>query len=463
MNTAVKPCYLPQTDRLGLLHRGIGIALLALLLVYLSVFVSQIEPKVSLIITAVAFMIGGKRLLNPAIWPLMAIVLYGGFLDVFFPGPKPDTGVVLEHPLFLLDCVMLAALVLGGQSVRRQYFLLLGILFISLVGAVGDRMGNDMTALLPFEMPDDAIVNTIILQQGDVLRIRGFFTEAGVLGAVSLGVATAVALSSLVLIRARVCVEYAWLGLACAASMGAALLCITVTKSGFVMLLSGCVGFGLVLLVSRNPRCRFIAVTLFATILIGGTAFLALGPAEITNYLRGELIAGINPYAMTSYDAAGHSGVVTRYKCWLLAFTSIRQFPLGVGSYGLGSVIAGAGSAGMTHEMRYFFSRDNFGLKNALANLIAQTGVVGVGLLGFWLWVAFLRPIRHALADASMRGTMIAGLYGASAALSLFFLFSCELYPSMAFLLVLKCHADAVAQACSQSQKESEESIELIG
>ena len=173
MDTATATSYQPQTERLGLFHRGIGIALLSVLMVYLSVYVAQIDPKIGVITTVACVWIGGTRLLGSSVWPLMAIIGYGAVMDVMVPGPKPDLGIVIEHPLFVLDCVLFSALVLGGQSVRRQYVLMLGILFISLIGAVGDTLGHDMTALLPFEMPDDAVVNTLILQQGDVVRIRG--------------------------------------------------------------------------------------------------------------------------------------------------------------------------------------------------------------------------------------------------------------------------------------------------
>jgi hypothetical protein len=312
-------------------------------------------------------------------------------------------------------------------------------------------------------MPDDAVVNTIILQQGDVARIRGFFTEAGVLAAVSIGIATAVIIGAMVLINVRSSLQYAWVALISAGCMAVAILCITVTKSGFMMLGAGFAGFCVVMLASRNPRCRIFAAIVFGLMVIGCIAFFFFGPPTITDYMRGELMSAVNPYAMTAEDASGHSGIVTRYKCWLLAFSTIRQYPLGVGSYGLGSTIANAGSAGMTHEMRYFFSRDNFGLKNALANLIAQTGVIGVGLFGYWMWCAMIRPIRLCLADGSVRGSLVAGLYGASAFLSFYFLFSCELYPSMAFLLLLKCHADAVAQACTPDRESTMESVELIG
>ena len=172
-------------------------------------------------------------------------------------------------------------------------------------------------------------------------------------------------------------------------------------------------------------------------------------------------MAAVNPYNVETMS--GHYGTITRYKCWRVAITSLWNYPFGVGPYGLGSVIQRTGDAGLTREMRFFFSRDNFGLKNALANLIAQDGLVGTGLLLFWVWVAFIGPLRSYLADASVRSTMVAGIYGASAFSCFFFLFSCELYPSLAFLMVLKCHADAIAQACTPKPEPADEALELIG
>jgi len=458
------PAYEPQQERLGLLHRGIAIALMAILLVFLSVFVWQIEPKIGIFMAAFCFFFGGRRLLSPVIWPLIAMILYGTALNIFFPGPKPDLGLLITHPIYVLDCVLLAALALGGQSLRRQYALLLGILAISVVGAVGDWTGHDMTALLPFPLPDDDISSGLLLQQtGDVLRIRGFFTEAGVLAAVSIGSATMLALGAAVLIHLRARLQYAWIGLLGALTFGGVIVWITVTKSGFVMIAAGCVGFVGVLVCSRNSSYRMLAVAVLAALFLGGAAFLSFGPPMLTGYLRGEISAAVDPTGMTPDEVAGHSGTITRYKCWELAFLSVRKYPLGVGVYGLGSVIQD-GQVSLNREMRYFFNRDNFGLKNGLANLIAQDGLVGVGLLAFWIFVSFLVPIRHLLADGSNDKILIAGIYGASALSSLVFLFSCELYPSFAFVLVLKFHADAIAQACLPETDEApDEAMELIG
>jgi uncharacterized iron-regulated membrane protein len=86
-----------------------------------------------------------------------------------------------------------------------------------------------------------------------------------------------------------------------------------------------------------------------------------------------------------------------------------------------------------------------FGLKSALANMVAQTGLVGISLLGLWLWWSFLAPAFRLLKSGTRTATLLAGLYGASAGLSVVFLFSCELYPSYALLLFFKLHADAIA------------------
>jgi hypothetical protein len=456
--------YLPQMDRLGLLHRGISAALTCLLMLYLSVYVSQIDPKLSLLTCAVCIMLGGKRLLTPAVWPLVAIVGYDALLSIIMPASKPEIGQVLAHPLFLLNCLLLTAVALGGRSVGQQYFLLLGMLVICLVGAVGDFTGHDMTALLPFKLPDDdPLMNILLTQGGDVLRIRGFFSEAGVLAAVSIGVMATVALGATVLLLNRSHTRLAWFGLICAVSMGAAILCITVTKSGFVMILAGALGFAAVLSASRNVQCRTFAVVVLGVVVIGGAGFLFLGPPTLTTYLRGEIAADLNPRDLTPGEMSDHSGVITRYKCWMLAFTSLQLRPFGVGAYGMGTVIQMTGDAGFSHEMKYYFNRDCFGLKNGLADLMVETGVTGLGLLFLWVWVALIRPLRSHLADGSFRSTLIAGVYGAAAVSTFAFLFSCELYPSVAFLLMLKCHADAVAHACMNDAESRTQSVELIG
>ena len=315
-----------------------------------------------------------------------------------------------------------------------------------------------MISMLPLPMPDDDYFYRVT-SLGDLDRVRGFFAESGVLGAVSLGFATMLGIGAIILIRLRVSLRYAWFGLLGAVGMGGAIFCLTVTKSGLVMVAAGFLGFLAVLFSARNAKCRAIAVIAFVVMAGGGLAFL-FAPISVAGYLRGEIAMAIHPEP--AY-AISHSGTITRLMCWQLALKSIHLYPLGVGQYGLDSVISQVGSAGFTGELQLMFSHDIFGLKNALANLISQGGLPGLGLLFYWFCVAFIQPIRDFLKDGSEAGAIIAGLYGASALACLAFLFSCELYPSFAFLLVLKFHADAVAQACVREPERGVESLELIG
>ena len=462
MNSPGSPTYLPQTARLGLLHRGISVALIILLTFYLSVFVTMADPKLSVLIAVFCLCIGGKRFLLPHIWPLLAIVAYKMALAIFIPGPRPEIGIALAHPLFDINCVLLAALVLGGQSVRRQHVLLLAILAVCFIGTVGDFLGHDMTAMLPFQMPEDDYFDKVTQFGGDIARIRGFFPESGVLGAVSLGFATILGLGALSLIKLRACVRYAWVALIGAVAMGGSIFCLTVTKSGMTMIASGVLGFIAVLFAVRNLRCRAVALIICLLVTACGWAFMAVGPPSLTTYLSAEAEGVIYPDVLRA-DMATHAGTVTRLKCWQLAFASIHRYPLGVGPYGLGPVVSEMGQSGFTSEMRLGFSQDIFGLQSALANLIAQTGIIGLGLLSYWLFIGFVLPICHYLKDGSTAGAMIGALYGASAVACLGFLFSCDFYPSVAFLVILKFHADAIAQACTREDQDSGEALELIG
>jgi hypothetical protein len=438
------------------------VALILLLTFYLSVFVTLADPKLSVLIAIFCLCIGGKRFLVPYIWPLLAIVVYKTALAIYIPGPRPEIGIVLAHPLFDIDCVLLSALVLGGQSVRRQHVLLLGILAVCFIGTVGDFLGHDMTAMLPFKMPDDDYFDKVTQFGGDIARIRGFFPESGVLGAVSLGFATILGLGALSLIKLRACVRYAWVALIGAVGMGGLIFCLTVTKSGMTMIASGVLGFIAVLLAARNPRCRAAAVIICLAVTAAGWAFMVVGPSSLTTYISSEAEGVFYPDVLRA-DMATHAGTVTRLKCWQLAFASIHRHPLGVGPYGLGPVLAEVGESGFTSEMRLGFSQDIFGLQSALANLIAQTGIIGLGLLSYWLFIGFLLPIRHFLKDGSTSGAMIAAVYGASAVACLGFLFSCDFYPSVAFLIILKFHADAIAQASSREEPAGAQTPELIG
>jgi hypothetical protein len=297
-----------------------------------------------------------------------------------------------------------------------------------------------MMSLLPFTMPDDAYFEQVTMDKFGAARIRGFFPESGVLGAVSLGIATSMALGSWVLISQRRNPPAA-VTLFTSIIIAVVMLGLTLTKSGLFMVGAGLAGFLGFLAIGRNSVCRMTAVigSIAAVVIFAG---LLSAPGDLGAYFREELGNGL-----TLQDQTGQAGggLASRVECWKLALYSVAYYPCGVGGWGVDNVLNRTTAVVPTPEMNFFFDRDMFGLKSALANLIAQTGVVGLSLLGFWLWWSFLAPAFRHLKSGTTTETLLAGLYAASAALSVVFLFTCELYPSYALLLFFKLHADAIA------------------
>jgi hypothetical protein len=406
----------------------------------LSVYVISLPVKAMLMLIPACLFLNREKLFSHAVWPLAAIPLYGAAVSWVFPCSRPDLWTILERPLFTVLCVLMTSVVLSQTDGWRSRCLAFGILLVCVIGAVGDTLGYDMLSALPFTMPDDANFEQVTMDKFGAARVRGFFPESGVLGAVSLGVATCLALGAWVQVSQR-----RHLGgfavLLVAIIVGGAMLGLTLTKSGLFMTAGGLAGFLFLLAIGRNRACRLTAV-IGAVLMAGLFAALLFAPGDLGAYFRTELGNG-----MTLQDQTGQSGggLATRVECWKLAFVSVEYYPCGVGGWGLDNVLNRTTAVAPTEEMRFYFDNEMFGLKSALANLVAQTGLVGISLLGFWLWWSFLAPAFRHLQSGTRTDTLLAGLYGASAALSLVFLFSCELYPSYALLLFFKLHADAIA------------------
>jgi hypothetical protein len=436
--------YVPQICRIALLRR-FALAAGAILLIFcMSVYVSTPWVKVAIAIATMSALMTWRRIFTSELGPLLAIIIYDVAVTLVFPGPKPDILTVLQRPLFYSLCLLLCSVCLHGKDLRAQYFVMFGILAVSMVGAIGDISGHDMTSLLPFEMPEENFFDQTTIGSGGVARIRGFFPESGVLGAVSMCIVTCLSLGALTLMAYRLRRRTALAALCGSTLAGLAILGLTVTKSGICLTVAGLSGYLVVLIFSRYKAHQKVALAIItAAVLCAVGLFYASD--DIASYMKGE-VGGIihlrdaNPAMMRS-----QAGMFTRIECWKLAFYCARYYPLGVGVWGHGSVLVKDTAVTPTPEMLYFFQEDIFGLKNALANLIAETGFVGLGLLSYWLWKSFIQPARRLVRERTPGKVLVAGLYIASAFCSLAFMFSCELYPYFSLLLLLKLHADAVA------------------
>jgi hypothetical protein len=433
---------MPHAERLQLFEEVVTFGIMLVIIFCLSVYVVSLPVKAMLMLMTACLFLNRGKTFSFGVWPLLAIPLYGAVVSWVFPCWRPDLWTILERPLFTVLCVLMVSVVLSQAWSWRHRFLAFGILFVCLIGAVGDSLGYDMTAMLPFTMPDDAYFDQVTQYKFGAARVRGFFPESGVLGAVSLGIATCLALGAWVQISQRR--NSGGVGVLLASILiGGTMLGLTLTKSGLFMVAAGLAGFLVLLAIGRNRACRMTSV-LGAVVAIVLLAALLAAPGDLGGYFRAEVGSALNLQAQTG-DAGG-SGLATRVECWKLALYSVEYYPLGVGGWGLDNVLNRTTEVVPTPEMRFFFDRDMFGLKSGLANLFAQTGIIGISLLGLWLWGSFLSPALRHLKSGTSTETLLAGLYGASAGLSVVFLFSCELYPSYALLLFFKLQADGMAE-----------------
>ncbi len=432
----------PHGERLQIFEALITLGLMVVLIFCLSVYVISLPVKATLMLAVVCLFLNREKTFSYGVLPLIVIPLYGAAVSWFFPCWRPDGWTILERPLFTILCVLMVSVVLSKAAGWRYHVIAFGILFICLIGAIGDCLGYDMTSLLPFTMPDDPYFDQVTNYSFGASRVRGFFPESGVLGAVSLGIATSIALGAWVLISQRRH-RGATATLLAALAIGGIMLALTLTKSGLFMIMGGMVVFFIVLAVSRNRACRTTAVVGSISAVLVLAALLS-APGDLGSYFRAEVGTALNLQAQTGQT--GGSGLATRIECWKLAVYAVGYYPLGVGGWGVDNVLNRTTAVVPTPEMRLFFDQDMYGLKSALANLVAQTGVVGISLLGFWIWWSFLAPVLRHLKSGTRTDTLLAGLYGASAGLSIIFLFTCELYPSYALLLFFKLHADAIAE-----------------
>jgi hypothetical protein len=457
MNTNHK--IMPHAERLRLFETLVTFGIMLVLLFCLSVYVISLPVKATLMLAVACLFINREKTFSRSVWPLLAIPFYGAAVSWVFPSWHPDFWTILERPLFTMLCVLMVSVVFSQAEGWRYRVLAFGILFVSLIGAIGDSLGYDMTSLLPFTMPDDAFFEQVTMDKFGATRVRGFFPESGVLGAVSLGIATCIALGALVTLSQRRR-PAAVATLLAAVIIGMTMLGLTLTKSGLFMIAAGLAGFLFLLAIGRNRSCRMTAVfgSIVMAVILASLVFI---PGDLGAYFRTEASTALNLQAQTGQS--GGSGMATRIECWKLALYSVEYYPLGVGGWGVDNVMNRTTAVVPTPEMRFFFDRDMFGLKSALANLVAQTGLVGISLLGFWLWWNFLAPAFQLLKSGTRTATLLAGLYGASAGLSIVFLFTCELYPSYALLLFFKLHADAMAARVQMPLPEiAEEPIEEL-
>jgi hypothetical protein len=438
-----------STILLRRLLQGLGVAVL---LGMLALYIPGLPPKLLIVACLGIGLFIRRDLFDRGVWPLVAICLYSVAMSAAFSGYVPGMLDIFQNPGFQLLGVLLLWGCLRGCGVTGLLALLYACLAISFVGAVGDLLGHDMTQLLPISAPDDEFFDAITSTSSGEARVRGFFPEASILGAISVSFSFVAMASSLILARMKssgwACLAVAISGLSMLAFLG-----VTLAKTGIVMFVLGMLGFAVVNLWfgSWGARTRMLAMLAVVTAF---SLAVVMSDTSLGGYLREEAEGVPIPKIGTSSGKVG-AGAQTRVTSWKLAWVNLKAHPFGVGHWGLSATVSAATGITPDAEMLFWFQRDNFSLKCALANVIAETGLVGMGLLAFWMFANFVAPAFAWRKRFGSEHLGVAGLYAACMFISLGLFVTCELYPYLAFALLLKMVADAVAASVRETAEQS--------
>jgi hypothetical protein len=404
----------------------------------------------------------GRQIFSPGVWQLCALAAYTLIVGAFYVEGLDEWKESNSQQMRQVAVMLLAFCAMRRVPVSEMHVFFTFVLLIAVAGVVGEMRGLNMHDVLPAKIaPPESFVDVGFLNDGEQ-RYRGFFSEASILLATTTSYAFIAVLGALALWRnARRRVF-----LASSAAAGGLcilfLLAVTLAKTGLLLAFGGGAGY-VVAVVRYAPRRRLLGLfgagAIVAVLLAAGLAAL---PTAKQEYFMNDLRA-LRPAleGNSKLEATSSGGLLTRVEGWRIAFVTVRQHPLGVGLFGIGDVYGENNHISLTGELKYLFSLDIYGLKNTLANVLAQSGLPGAALLLGSLWQCFVRPLRSDPRHGELHDHGPAGVYLAALVIAFLFLATCESYYWMAFVIVLKCYADAVMRERTASTADAREEANL--
>ena len=422
-------------------------AALILLGILLAVPIITLPGGLHLLLLFACVFLLGRDFFQPGVWPLAALSLYTLVIGTVYAGSLDDWKEINSAQMRQFSVMLLAFFAMRRATLRELHVFFAAVLLIAAIGVAGEMRGIDMHGFLPAKAAQQEYYTDAGFLNDGSQRFRGFFTESSILLAATTGFAFITALGALASWRHSPSGGFLAATAGFSGLMMLFLLGVTLAKTGLVLAAGG--GFGCVLAVIRyapsRKTVRLLACAV-AVALVAAGAFLLL-PASKQEYFINDVRA--LPAALegnSKLEATSSGGLLTRVECWRIAVEAVRQHPLGVGLYGVPVVVADSNHISLTAELRYLFGLGIYGLKNTLANILAQTGLLGLALLLLALWQLFVQPLRLAARRGEPLGPGPASVYLAGVFISLLFLATCETYYWMAFPVVLKCYGDSVAR-----------------
>ena len=421
----------------------------ALLLVglLLAMPVITLHGSLHLLLLLACLFLLGQKILAPGIWSLVALCVYTLVIGAFHVTDFDEWKEINSQQMRQVSVMLLAFYAMRRATLRELHLFFACILFVAVAGVIGEMRGLNMHDFLPAKVAQQDYYNDAGFLNDGEQRFRGFFTESSILLAATTAYATVAALGALASWRHSPGRGFLVVSAGAATFAMLFLLAVTLAKTGLLLALGA--GAGWVFAVLRySPRRRVLGLLGggTATALLLALAF-ALLPTAKRDYFVNE--ARSLPAALegnSKLEATASGGLLTRVECWRIALEAVRMHPLGVGLFGVGDVVVESNHVSLTAELKYMFGLDIYGLKNTLANVLAQTGLPGMALLLAALWQSFVRPLRLATRRGEGFGPGPSAVYLAALCMAFLFLATCETYYWMAFPVVLRCYADAVAR-----------------
>ena len=393
----------------------------------------------AILIASVAFLRG--RVLTSGVWQLCVLGIYALLIGAAFAQNFHEWREINNQQMRQVSIGLLAFATLRKASFREINTLLAIILAIAVAGVVGEMAGHNMHMLLPSKIAETEYYKDVATLPGGEQRFRGVFSESSVLLAVTTAYGFQTVAGAILLRRSS---RKLWLVASAAVALVSMvfLLAVTLAKTGLVVAAGGIIGCISAALIRREHRrvLRWLAAAAAMAVLVA--PMILILPKKVTNYIAEEVSALPRALEGDRSLVKTNFGLLTRVECWRLAFETVINYPLGVGEFGIDDAYQASESVTLTSELRFLFSVQVYGLKSALANVMAQTGLPGLLLLAATLFCSFIRPLYT---DTDPRGGP-ATLRLAALMMAVLFLSSCETYYWMAFVIVLRCHADAAAR-----------------
>jgi hypothetical protein len=255
-------------------------------------------------------------------------------------------------------------------------YLATAVAITAVISVICETHGLDLQAILPSKYHDaTTYVDSGYTYAGQDSRIRGVYGESSALGAVLGGISSM--FFTLLFCKWKYIPWHERVIMLSVALVSLICLTIVLTKAGFIILFIWFVVFSFKMATSKG--LKNIATTLVLLLLFSSLTFFIfqLLPDSFKDYLNAEVDSFLQLSSGGSEKTSAGKGAFGRTGGYEIAIKSLILHPLGADISKVEDVVTFF-KIPLSEELEYLFNIGVFGLKNALCNIIACSGFVGI-------------------------------------------------------------------------------------